>query len=140
MERIALQEYQCELAQTIPAKLRQLQQALELCKQSRAMIECLASAKCGGANVDRDELQKLLELFEKRLQVILRTLTKLCQLAAKKPENDRLAAHYKTLFGATLRRPVSDAGADSAHNVIKEHALHLVNVLQKICDLDKTEG
>ncbi|KAL9697588.1 hypothetical protein quinque_001029 [Culex quinquefasciatus] len=140
MERIALQEYQCELAQTIPAKLRQLQQALELCKQSRAMIECLASAKCGGANVDRDELQKLLELFEKRLQVILRTLTKLCQLAAKKPDNDRLAAHYKTLFGATLRRPVSDAGADSAHNVIKEHALHLVNVLQKICDLDKTEG
>uniref|UniRef100_A0A1Q3F018 Erythroid differentiation-related factor 1 n=1 Tax=Culex tarsalis TaxID=7177 RepID=A0A1Q3F018_CULTA len=141
MERIALQEYQCELVQTVPAKLRQLQQALELCKQSRAMIECLSSTKCAqnGGNVDRDELQKLLELFEKRLQVILRTLTKLCQLA-KKPEYDRLATHYKSLFGATLRRPAADSNDAAAHSVMKEHALRLVNVLQKICDLDKTEG
>ncbi|XP_055548451.1 erythroid differentiation-related factor 1 [Wyeomyia smithii] len=154
MERIALQEYQCELAQTIPAKLRFLQQAVDLCKQSQPMIECLCTSKSvvstANNNINFEETQKLLELFEKRLQVILKTLAKLCLLAlgpSKKGESNRQATHYKAMFGLTLqKRPVRTAddstnGSNSAtNNVIKDLALHLVNLLQKICDLDKTSS
>ncbi|XP_053693894.1 erythroid differentiation-related factor 1 [Sabethes cyaneus] len=154
MERIALQEYQCELAQTIPAKLRLLQQAVDLCKQSQPMIECLCTSKSvvstTSNNIDFEETQKLLELFEKRLQVILKTIAKLWLLSSsttKKGESDRQATHYKALFGLTLqKRPAVYTADDStqgssssaSNNVIKEVALHLVNLLQKICDLDKT--
>ncbi|XP_055603523.1 erythroid differentiation-related factor 1-like [Uranotaenia lowii] len=154
MERVALQEYQCELAQTIPAKMRQLQQALDLCKQSRPMIEHLSMTKSSttNSNVNCNDIQKLLELFEKRLQVILRTLAKLCLLSSgnsgsKKEESDRLASHYKNLFAVTLqKRPASTAedvtgnGGTSSNHSIKEYALHVMNLLQKVCDLDKCNG
>ncbi|XP_058451022.1 erythroid differentiation-related factor 1 [Malaya genurostris] len=154
MERIALQEYQCELIQTIPAKLRILQQALLLCMQSQAMIEYLCTAKslvnAANSNLNCEEIQKLLELFEKRLQVILKTLAKLCLLSAgsKKGDSDRLATQYKAMFGLTLQKRTSgnavedetSAGGDSSSNVVREHALYLVNMLRNICDLDKTNG
>lgn len=155
MERIALQEYQCELAQAIPIKLRHLQQALDLCKQCRPTVEYLATTKSHAVsattnnNFNSDEIQKLLDLLEKRLQVILKTLAKLCMLSSgvggiKKVDSDRMANHYKDLFRVTLqKRPsltVEDVANGQASNVIKEHALHLASQLQKICDLDTAES
>ncbi|XP_058823689.1 erythroid differentiation-related factor 1 [Topomyia yanbarensis] len=151
MERIALQEYQCELAQTIPVKFRILQQALDLCKQSQTMIEYLCNAKSlvsvANSNFNCEEIQKLLELFEKRLQVILKTLAKLCLLSTgtKRGYSDQMATQYKAMFGLTLQKRTASTAEDVSHcgtpgNVIKEHALYLVNLLQKICDLDKTSG
>uniref|UniRef100_A0AAG5CYV1 Erythroid differentiation-related factor 1 n=1 Tax=Anopheles atroparvus TaxID=41427 RepID=A0AAG5CYV1_ANOAO len=151
MERIALQEYQCEQAQTTAAKTRHLLAALDLCKQAHPLIEQLASVKGHGLDETSNgpvadgsggfgELQKLLELFEKRLQVMLHTLTKLALIAAggKRDTNgtsDRTAAHYKTLFGVALQKHPAK-NADGAE-VIREYALHLSCILCKICDLDR---
>ncbi|XP_062565937.1 erythroid differentiation-related factor 1 isoform X2 [Armigeres subalbatus] len=152
MERIALQEYQCELAQTIPVKLRHMQQALELCKQCRPTIEYLSMTKsyttsATNNNFDCDEIQKLLDLFEKRLQIILKTLTKLCMLSTsgsgKKSDGERMVNHYKDLFRITLQKRPANTAEDVPHsgnNVIKEYALHLANMLEKICDFDATES
>ncbi|XP_035783260.1 erythroid differentiation-related factor 1-like [Anopheles albimanus] len=170
MERIALQEYLCEQSQTTAAKTRHLLVALELCKQVLPPIEQLASNKAQVADMPSsasdvaglEELYKLLDLFEKRLQVILRTLTKLALIAASKKEastvNERNAAHYKALFAVALvKRPATTtediAGRDAAgppgssgavsigpvavEPLIKEYALHLCSILRKICDLDR---
>lgn len=109
------------------------------------MTKSLATSATNN-NFNCDEIHKLLELFEKRLQVILKTLAKLCLISAsggpKKAESERMATNYKTLFGATLqRRPASTAeDVANGNNVIKEYALHLVNMMQKICDLDKIDA
>ncbi|XP_049532547.1 erythroid differentiation-related factor 1 [Anopheles darlingi] len=170
MERIALQEYLCEQSQTTAAKTRHLLVALELCKQALPPIEQLASNKTQVADMPStasdvaglEELYKLLDLFEKRLQVILRTLTKLALIAASKKEasavNERNAAHYKALFAVALVKrpatttediagrdavgPLGSSGAVSIGPVaveplIKEYALHLCCILRKICDLDR---
>lgn len=152
MERIALQEYQCELAQAIPVKLRHLQQALDLCKQCQPTIEYLSTTKsyttsATSNSFNCEEIQKLLDLLEKRLQVILKTLVKLCMLsvnsAGKKSDSDRMVNHYKELFRITLqKRPANTAEdvANGSNNVIKEYALHLASMLRKICDLDTIES
>uniref|UniRef100_A0A2M4CZA1 Erythroid differentiation-related factor 1 n=1 Tax=Anopheles darlingi TaxID=43151 RepID=A0A2M4CZA1_ANODA len=170
MERIALQEYLCEQSQTTAAKTRHLLVALELCKQALPPIEQLASNKTQVADMPStasdvaglEELYKLLDLFEKRLQVILRTLTKLALIAASKKEasavNERNATHYKALFAVALVKrpatttediagrdavgPLGSSGAVSIGPVaveplIKEYALHLCSILRKICDLDR---
>lgn len=152
MERIALQEYQCELAQATPVKLRHLQQALDLCKQCQPTIEYLSTTKsyttsATSNSFNCEEIQKLLDLLEKRLQVILKTLVKLCMLsvnsAGKKSDSDRMVNHYKELFRITLqKRPANTAEdvANGSNNVIKEYALHLASMLRKICDLDTIES
>ncbi|XP_058122575.1 erythroid differentiation-related factor 1 [Anopheles ziemanni] len=157
MERIALQEYQCEQAPTTAAKTRHLLAALDMCKQAHPLIEQLASTKGQGMDETPSvpgadgsggfgEIQKLLELFEKRLQVMLRTLTKLALMVAggKKDTNDRTtdrtATHYKTLFAVALqKRPAKNAEdiARDGAEVIREYALHLSCILRKICDLDR---
>ncbi|XP_052868553.1 erythroid differentiation-related factor 1 [Anopheles cruzii] len=154
LERIALQEYQCEQSQATAAKTRHLLVALELCKQALPLIDQLASTSksqvgdvpSSAADVAGvEELQKLLDLFEKRLQVILRTLTKLSLIAAGKKDTsatvERNAAHYKALFAvALLKRPATttdDIARESANATNAEYALHLASILRKICDLDR---
>ncbi|XP_040176129.1 erythroid differentiation-related factor 1 [Anopheles arabiensis] len=164
MERIALQEYQCEQASASAAKTSHLLGALSLCKQAYPLIEHLAITKPhavdepptgtadGGSSSSTndgnaggyEELQKLLELFEKRLQVILRTLTKL-SLQAAGDQKDPTATHYKALFAVALQKKPAQVAEDvpppkgggEAGAVIKEYALHLSNVLRQICDLDR---
>jgi hypothetical protein len=66
------------------------------------------------------ELDKLLVLFEQRLQVILKTLIKMC--LAKK--DDKLSAEYKQMYSVTLR-PAKTLE-------IKQLAEHLKATLQKV--------
>ena len=120
MERIALQEFQCELSQNNSAKIRHMHQGLELFKQSAAMLKQLADQN----PAPNEEIQKLLDLFEKRLQVNLRTLAKLCTISKNVD-----AEKYKVMFGKSLKRP-KDGTLEVAH-----YALHLANVLKEICEL-----
>uniref|UniRef100_A0A182JTA7 Erythroid differentiation-related factor 1 n=1 Tax=Anopheles christyi TaxID=43041 RepID=A0A182JTA7_9DIPT len=161
MERIALQEYQSEQApaSALATKTSHLLGALALCKQAHPLIETLASVKphavdeppTGTSDVGNndgnaagyEELQKLLELFEKRLQVILRTLTKL-SLQATGDQKDLTASHYKALFAVALQKKPAKIAEDdptlkatAAGALIKVYALHLSNVLRQICDLDR---
>uniref|UniRef100_A0A182P9L4 Erythroid differentiation-related factor 1 n=1 Tax=Anopheles epiroticus TaxID=199890 RepID=A0A182P9L4_9DIPT len=161
MERIALQEYQCEQApaSALATKTSHLVGAFSLCKQAYALIEHLASVKPHGADEPPigtsdtgtndcniggyEELQKLLELFEKRLQVILRTLTKL-SLQATGDQKDLTASHYKALFAVALQKKPANITegtatlkASASGAVIKAYALHLSNVLRQLCDLDR---
>uniref|UniRef100_A0A182NQJ1 Erythroid differentiation-related factor 1 n=1 Tax=Anopheles dirus TaxID=7168 RepID=A0A182NQJ1_9DIPT len=148
MERIALQEYQCEQSVTSVAKTRHLQSALVLCKQAHPLIEQLASMKSHGPDEPTigagdssstaggyEELQKLFELFEKRLQVILLTLAKLSLLATGH-QRESTATHYKALFAVALqkRQPQDEPAATG---VTKAYASHLASILRQICDLDR---
>uniref|UniRef100_A0A182QN91 Erythroid differentiation-related factor 1 n=1 Tax=Anopheles farauti TaxID=69004 RepID=A0A182QN91_9DIPT len=156
MERIALQEYQCEQCAASVAKTRHLQTALALCKQAHPLIVQLASMKShghdepttndtgadgSGSSGYYDELHKLLELFEKRLQVILLTLAKLSLLATGS-QRESTAAHYKALFAVALqKRPANwDAEPAEASGTIRAYALHLTSILRQICDLDREHG
>ncbi|XP_035896420.1 erythroid differentiation-related factor 1 [Anopheles stephensi] len=148
MKRIALQEYQCEQASATTAKTHHLLIALALCKQAYPLIEHIASVKphapddslnrdgCGG----NEELQQLLELFEKRLQVILQTLTKLARQATGNPR-EQTAAHYKALYAIALRKRPARSAEDAAKlkeaDEIKAYALHLSNMLRQVCDQDR---
>uniref|UniRef100_A0A182SR85 EDRF1 TPR repeats region domain-containing protein n=1 Tax=Anopheles maculatus TaxID=74869 RepID=A0A182SR85_9DIPT len=148
LERIALQEYQGEQAAATTAKTHHLLTALALCKQTCPLIEHIASVKPHATDdsLTRDgasgyeELQKLLELFEKRLQVILLTLTKLSLQATGNPR-EQTAAHYKALYTIALRtrsaRRAEDAAKQSEADGIKEYALHLSTMLRQVCDQDR---
>ncbi|XP_049276503.1 erythroid differentiation-related factor 1 [Anopheles funestus] len=158
MERIALQEYQCEQAMTSTAKTHHLLVALALCKQAYPLIQHIASVKphafddslsdmSSAGTSDRaggyEELQKLLMLFEKRLQVILLTLTKL-SLQGTGNFKEQAASHYKALYALALqKRPTmlaedtSKFKGDETGTLIKEYALHLSNVLRQVCDLNR---
>ncbi|XP_053681456.1 erythroid differentiation-related factor 1 [Anopheles nili] len=158
MERIGLQDNQCEQVATSAAKTRHLLVSLDLCKQSLPLVEQLACMKSHGPDEDDlssstgctdgsggryEELQKLLQLLEKQLQVILRTLTQHSLLAAGGDRKDA-AAHYKALFAVALQRRSVESQPEDVHlseagtgsSVIKEYALHLSRILRQICDLD----
>lgn len=97
MERIALQEYLAEESANVQQKIKSYQIALLHFFESSKMLHCLAEAK----NVmDLDELQTLIELFEKRLQHVLKILTKIT-MSSKKV--DPKAEAYKKMFACTLR-------------------------------------
>uniref|UniRef100_A0A903Z012 Erythroid differentiation-related factor 1 n=1 Tax=Anopheles minimus TaxID=112268 RepID=A0A903Z012_9DIPT len=154
MERIALQEYQCEQASASAAKTHHLLVALTLCKQAYPLIHHIASVKphatddstCDTSATGSsdgaggyEELQKLLELFEKRLQVILLTLTKL-SLQGTGNLKEQTTSHYKALYALALQKRPEDAAklkADEIGTVIKENALHLSNILHQVCDLER---
>uniref|UniRef100_A0A182M322 Erythroid differentiation-related factor 1 n=1 Tax=Anopheles culicifacies TaxID=139723 RepID=A0A182M322_9DIPT len=158
MERIALQEYQCEQASASAAKTHHLLVALTLCKQAYPLIHHIASVKplatddssfgtsASGSSDGTggyEELQKLLELFEKRLQVILLTLTKL-SLQGTGNLKEQATSHYKALYALALQKrpPMLEEEAPKLKAVeigklIKDYALHLTNILRQICDLDR---
>lgn len=97
MERIALQEYLAEEAITVQQKIKSYQFALQHFHESTKMLNHLVHAK---TVLDCEEILTLLELFEKRIQHILKTLTKLA-MSSKKP--DHKAEVFKRMFACTLR-------------------------------------
>jgi hypothetical protein len=122
MERVALNEFLTEDTQSIPMKMKNLQFALHVFTESLTMLSALASAK---SVMDADEISTLLELFEKRLQFILKTLTKLA-LSVKK--NEQKAETFKRMFASTLRKNESLS--------LAEMAKHLVGVLESVKKLE----
>jgi hypothetical protein len=119
MERIALQEFMTESSPALGGKLKQLQQALDLFHESAPIVQHLA-ALTSFENMDLVELEKLLTLFEQRLQVILKTLIKIC--LTKK--DDKLSGGYKQMYSLTLR--------PARRMEVKEMAGHLAETLRKV--------
>lgn len=122
MERIALQEFLAEEASNPAQKIKNYQQALQHYHESANMLQLMTEAT---TVLDPEESLSLIELFEKRLQHILKTLTKLA-MTGKKP--DPKAEVYKKMFACTLRA--------SKKLELQELVKHLLIVLGKIqkCD------
>lgn len=98
MERIALQEFLAEESPNNQTKIKNYQAALKIFLDCSKMLRQLLHAK---SVIDQDETLSLLELFEKRLQHVLKILTKL-SLAGKKNDNTK-SETYKKMFAFTLR-------------------------------------
>lgn len=98
MERIALQEFLAEESQNNTTKIKNYQTALDLFLDCSKMLRQLSHAK---TVIDQDETLSLLELFEKRLQHVLKVLTKL-SISSKKNDNSK-SETYKKMFAFTLR-------------------------------------
>lgn len=122
MERIALQEFLAEESLTTQQKVKNYQMAINHYYETFKMLGHLQQAK---TIMDSDEILTLLELLEKRLQHILKTLTK---LAISGNKNNLKADVYKKMFACTLR--------SAAKLEITEIVSHLLSVLEKIQKLD----
>lgn len=122
MERVALQELLAEESSTVQQKAKNYQIALNHFYETSKMLGQLLHAK---TVMDIQEISTLLELFEKRLQHILKTLAKLAMSGKKvDPKGDV----YKKMFACTLRV--------AQKHEIKELVNHLLSVLEKVqkCD------
>ncbi|CRL02229.1 CLUMA_CG015066, isoform A [Clunio marinus] len=97
MERIALQELLAEDSSNVQQKIRNYQMALTYFIDTTKMLELLKDAK---TIIDFEEITSLMELFEKRLQHILKTLTKLTMSGKK---FDLKSDACKKMFACTLR-------------------------------------
>lgn len=122
MEKIALQEYLAEESTHVQNKIKNYQLAFNLFIDTSKILNELLNAK---TVIDFEEILTLLELFEKRLQHVLKTLTKL-SMSGKKA--DSKTECYKKMFACTLR------GAEK----LELHPLvsHLISVLEKIQNCD----
>lgn len=119
MERIALQEFLAEEASSNQMKIKSFQLAMSHFTDSRKIIKSLEEIK---SLADADEVLQLLELFEKRLQFVLKSLTKLSSMGKK--SND--AENYKKMFASTLR--------NAQKLKLEELARHLSKILVTIHD------
>lgn len=122
MERIALQEHLAEESTNLQQKLKNNQIALQLFLETTKMLNHMHESK---SVMDSEEIHDLLELFEKRIQHVLKTLTKL-SLTTKKL--DPKADVYKKMFACTLR--------NAGRIEFKLFVAHLTEVLDKIQQLD----
>lgn len=107
MERIALQEHLAEIASSPPLKIKLYHQALQYMFDSSSLLNQLSFITTPEVLIDFDELESLLELFEKRLQFVLKTLAKfaLTKNTKKEKQGSKSADVYKKMFGCTLRNP-----------------------------------
>lgn len=118
IERIALQEHLAEESATVQQKIKNYQLALQHFLEAEPMLNLLLEAK---TLIDIC----LMELFEKRLQHILKTLTKLA-ISGKK--HDPKAEIYKKMFACTLR--------SGEKKEIQQLVTHLITVLKNIREYD----
>lgn len=108
MERIALQEHLAEATSNPPLKMKFYNQALQYMFDSSSLLYQLSLIKNPEVIIDFDELPSLLDLFEKRLQFVLKSLAKLAltkNTKKEKPGTKSTADMYKNMFGCTLRSP-----------------------------------
>lgn len=122
MERIALQEYLAEEAANPSQKIKNYQLALNHFMESYEMLKLLLTPDSVPEN---DGIQKLMELFEKRLQHILKSLYKLAMTGKKV---DAKVEMYKKMVACTLR--------NSKQLDPRDLVKHLVHVLEdlKLCE------
>ncbi|CAG9805246.1 unnamed protein product [Chironomus riparius] len=126
VERIALSEFLAEESVSNQTKIKNLQSALTHFIDTSKMLKDMSSIKLV---IDSDEVLSLLELFEKRLQFVLKSLTKLT-MAGKKV--DQKAEIYKKMFGLTLR---SNQKLD-----LMDLNNHLIKVLENINAVNQQIG
>lgn len=121
LERIAMQEFLAQESISNQTKSKNYQLALSYCIESLPMLRALSLKK---SVIDAEEILKLLELFEKRLQFILKSLTKLANNNKKSNE----AENFKKMFAITLRK--------TQQLSIEELTQHLLKVLDSINKMD----
>jgi tetratricopeptide (TPR) repeat protein len=121
LERIALQEFLAEESSSNQMKIKNYQIALSYFHESLKMLKMLSVKK---ALNEGEEILSLLELFEKRLQFVLKSLTKLSSNSKKSNE----AENYKKMFAVTLR--------NSQKLKLEELSQHLLKVLDTINKMD----
>jgi len=126
VERIALSEFLAEESVSNQTKIKNLQSALTYFIDTLKMLKAMSSVKLV---IDSDEVLTLLELFEKRLQFVLKSLTKLTMTGKKV---DQKAETYKKMFGLTLR---SNKKLD-----LMDLNNHLIKVLENINSLNQQIG
>ena len=97
LERIGLQEFLAEESTGIQSKMKNYQLALNYFTESTNIMKSLFVKD---SVLDGEEILSLLELFEKRLQVVLKNLIKLS--VSGKKTND--TENFKKMYGATLRK------------------------------------
>jgi hypothetical protein len=102
-------------------KIKNYQIALSYFHESLKMLKMLSVKK---ALNEGEEILSLLELFEKRLQFVLKSLTKLSSNSKKSNE----AENYKKMFAVTLR--------NSQKLKLEELSQHLLKVLDTINKMD----
>lgn len=122
VERIALQEYLAEESATVQQKIKHYQLALRHFLETGPMLQLMLQAK---TVIDLEEIHSLMELFEKRLQHVLKTLTKLA-ISGKK--RDPKAEVYKKMFAFTLRT--------AGKMELQQLANHLISVLKNVQQCD----
>lgn len=124
LEKIALQEFLAEESTNNSQKIKNYQLALQNFHESSNMLKHLTKAK---SVLEPELILNLMELFEKRLQHILKNLTKLA-LSGKKTEPK--SETFKKMFACTLR------GAQKLE--LKSLVNHLITVLENIQKCDAT--
>ncbi|KAL0269089.1 UNVERIFIED_CONTAM: hypothetical protein PYX00_006926 [Menopon gallinae] len=126
LERVALSEFQVECVNSVTAKIKHLENCLDLLVEAKSIFKIMAEGetkvddakeidkedKAGRKNEEsresEDELN-LLNLFEHRLQFVLLSLTKLTiGKTDGKRESNCLGETYKKLYAMTLKSNVSD--------------------------------
>jgi len=122
IERIALQEHLAEESATIAQKIKNYQLAFQHFYEASPMLQLLLEAK---TVMDLEETYKLMELLEKRLQHILKSLTK---LAFSGKKHDPKAEVFKKMFACTLR--------SSGKMELQQLVNHLITTLKKIQQCD----
>ncbi|KNC34701.1 hypothetical protein FF38_09133 [Lucilia cuprina] len=149
LERISLQEFLAENSNNNMKKIKNLQQALEICLNSKPLFEYavsnLSSAELTNstANVtstasqnttSEGEFLKHILLFESRLQYALKTLIKLWLSGVK--DTKQRAELYKKMYMETLNiRKVT--GSQHAEHGVKVLAQQFANLLERLTQLEQ---
>lgn len=129
-------------------KIKNLQQALEICLNSKSLFEYAvsnfntsaeltssASATTAQSGNSEGEFLKHLLLFESRLQFVLKTLIKLWLSGVK--DTKQRADLYKKMYMETLNiRKVT--GAQKELNGVKQLAQQFANLLERLIQLERT--
>lgn len=122
LERIALCEFLSEESVSFPVKLKNLQTALGHFLESLAILKSLSKAK---SVIESEEVVSLLELFEKRLQFVLKSLIKLSTTGRKVDHKTEL---FKKMFACTLR--------PNQKLELEALTVHLVKILESISEVN----
>ncbi|KAM7356540.1 erythroid differentiation-related factor 1 [Cochliomyia hominivorax] len=156
LERISLQEFLAENSSNNMKKIKNLQQALEICLNCKSLFEYAVSnlyssteltnstansaannstaAAAQNTNNESEFLKHIL-LFESRLQFALKTLIKLWLSGVK--DTKQRADLYKKMYMETLNiRKVT--GAQHELNSVKILAQQFANLLERLTQLEQT--
>ncbi|XP_011298230.1 erythroid differentiation-related factor 1 isoform X1 [Fopius arisanus] len=142
LERVALAEYQAQIATLFQNKLKAHQYALDCILQCREMLEkkkeiAVTHSEKGTASCDNNveeldqsqEEENLMSLLEQRLQYCLKSLTKLC-LGRNTKQHQLLADVYKRCYSQSLEKLGDKPTAHCTVRLLQ----HLSEILSQIHD------
>lgn len=130
-------------------KIKNLQQALEICLNSKSLFEyavsnlnssaeltSTASAATSQSGNSEGEFLKHLLLFESRLQFVLKTLIKLWLSGVK--DTKQRADLYKKMYMETLNIRKVTGAQKELNGGVKQLAQQFANLLERLIQLERT--